>query len=258
MNSNIDVGNVLSRVFEIYKDQASVLLPAAAVIFLVNALLTLVLTGSVVLALLAALVQFVLIYLYQGMVVNLVSDVQDGRRDSSVSDLFRAVGPVLLPLIAASILAGIGIVLGLVLLIVPGVFLLTIWAVLAPVVVLERPGVFAAFGRSRELVKGNGWPVLGTIVIFYLIIFVVGLVLGLIGAAAGDVGQVIATFIANVLTVPLGALAAAVLYFALREAKGEAGAPGTLGQPTATQPATATQPQPQPQQATRPPQPPPS
>lgn len=260
MNTNIDVGNVVSRVFDIYRDQAGVLLPAAAAIFLINALLTLVLSGSIVLSLLSALVQLILIFLYQGMVVNLVSDVQDGRRDSSVGDLFRAVGPVLLPLIAASILASIALAIGFLLLIVPFVILLTIWAVLVPVLVLERPGVFAAFGRSQHLVKGYFWPVLGVIVVFFLIFAVVSFVLGLIGAAIGDVGQVITSLIANLLTAPLTALAAAVLYFALREAKGEVGAPGapgTLGQPAAGQPPTATQPQTQTQPQQRPPEQPP-
>ena len=45
----------------------------------------------------------------EGMVVQLVRDVQDGRRDNTVGELFSSVSPVLLPLIAVSILAGLGI-----------------------------------------------------------------------------------------------------------------------------------------------------
>ena len=58
--------------------------------------------------------------------------------------------------------------IGLVLLVVPGLFLITIWAVIAPVIVLERAGVFESFGRSRHLVKGNGWQVFGVLVILFL------------------------------------------------------------------------------------------
>jgi hypothetical protein len=95
--------------------------------------------------------------LYQGMVVSLVSDVQDGRRDHSVGELIEATWPVVLPLIVAGILAGLGIAFGfLLLLVIPGLFLLTIWAVIAPVIVVEHSGAVDAFGRSRELVKGNG------------------------------------------------------------------------------------------------------
>ena len=42
---------------------------------------------------------------------------------------------------------------------------------LAPVIVIERPGVFPAFARSRQLVQGNGWQVFSVIVVllwFYL------------------------------------------------------------------------------------------
>jgi hypothetical protein len=112
-----------------------------------------------VLTLVAVVVSLVLAALYEGMVVQLVRDVQDGRRDNTVGELFGSESPVLLPLIAVSILAGLGIGIGFLLLIVPGLILLTIWSVAAPVLVIERPGVLRAFGRSRELVRGYGWPV---------------------------------------------------------------------------------------------------
>ena len=132
---------------------------------------------------------------------------------------------VVLPLIGAGVLAGLGIALGFLLLIVPGLFLLTIWAVIAPVIVLERAGVLPAFGRSRELVRGNGWPVFGVIVLLFLIVIAIGLVVGVIAGAIGEAGRYIGDFVATVLTAPLSALAAAVLYFRLRESRGE-GSPG--------------------------------
>lgn len=222
MNRQLDVGGAISSVFEIYRDQASVLLPVAAVIFIIEAVLgALLVSISPILVLVAIAVQIVIMTLYQGMVVNLVSDVQDGRRDNSVGDLFRSVKGAVLPLIGAGVLAGLGIALGFVLLIVPGLFLLTIWAVIAPVIVLERTGVLPAFGRSRELVHGNGWPVFGVIVLLFLIVIAVGLVVGAIGAAVGDAGRYIADFLVSVLTAPLSGLAAAVLYFRLRGPRGE-------------------------------------
>ena len=58
----------------------------------------------------------------------------------------------------AGILAGIAIGIGLLfLLFAPGLFLLTIWAVLAPVIVIERVGAIESFGRSRGLVRGERW-----------------------------------------------------------------------------------------------------
>jgi hypothetical protein len=222
----IDVGDVISKVFRIYVDYAGVLLPVAALLFLIDALFRWLGLDSVGLAFVGSVVGVILNTLYTGMVVELVNDVRDGRLDQTVGGLFGAVTPVLFALLAVSILAGIGIGIGLVLLIVPGLILATFWAVVAPVTVLERPGVFPAFGRSWELVRGNGWPVFGVIIMFILIFVAIGIVLGVIGALLGDAGEVILGYVGTVITAPLVALAASVLYF---ELKGIETVPATAG-----------------------------
>ena len=55
----------------------------------------------------------------------------------------------------------------------PSVFLLTVWSVAAPVVVLERPRGLRALRRSRDLVRGNGWRVFAVIVVFTISVNVV-------------------------------------------------------------------------------------
>src|SRR4029079_10554080 len=109
-------------------------------------------------------------------------------------------------LILNGILYGIAVAIGFVLFIVPGLILITIWAVVAPSIVVENQGVIDAFGRSRELVRGNGWSVFLTILMAFLIVVIISLVFGVIGAAIGDAGRVIIGAIGNVLTVPIYAL----------------------------------------------------
>src|SRR5258707_3650383 len=99
------------------------------------------------------------------MVVQLVADVEDGRRDATPGQLLRSVAPVLGSLVLVAVVAGILIVIGFVLIIVPGLILLTIWSVAVPAVVIERPPGLAALGRSRELVRGNGWQGFGGILV---------------------------------------------------------------------------------------------
>ena len=94
--------------------------------------------------------------LFTGMVVQLVADVQDGRRDATAGQLLRAATPVLGQLILVGVVAAVGIMAGFILLVIPGLILITLWSVAAPVVVLEHPGVFPALRRSRVLVRGNG------------------------------------------------------------------------------------------------------
>ena len=214
-------GDVIGRAFEIYRDQIGVLLPAALVVFGVDAVVGGVFDEGL-LTLVAGLVSLVLAILYEGMVVQLVRDVQDGRRDNTVGELFGSVSPVLLPLIAVSILAGFGIAIGFVLLIVPGLFLLTFWSVVAPVTVIERPGVFSAFGRSWELVRGYAWPVFGTIVLVFLLVVAASVAAALIGLALGDVSRAILSWIINPLTPPVAAHTTSDLYYALLQLRGAA------------------------------------
>jgi hypothetical protein len=115
MVPEIRPGAIISRAFQIYRDQAATLLGTALIIFAIQLPLALLLPKLAFIAGLAVLhPEF-----YDGMVVNLVRDVQDRRRDQSISELFRSVTPVLLPLVALAIVAGIGIAIGFVLLIIP-------------------------------------------------------------------------------------------------------------------------------------------
>ena len=223
MERKLDVGATLRQVFQTYGEQAGVLLPVAFCLYLIVAVVTALLAGSFALFPLVFAVGVVAATLYQGMVVGLVKDVQDGRRDSSVGELVGATWPVVLPLIGAGLLSGIAIGIGMFLLVIPGLILLTIWAVIAPVIVVEHSGVIAAFGRSRELVRGNGWQVFGVILTVFVITAVVSLVLAVIGAAIAEgVGmRIVANLVSSTITAPIGALAAATIYFGLLSVKGE-------------------------------------
>lgn len=241
MSQKLDVGGTLSQIFSTYGAQAGVLLPVALAIFAVVAIVNAIIAGSLILFPLGLAVSVVAATLYQGMVVGLVRDVQDGRRDSSVQDLVDAAWPVVLPLIGVGILAGIGIGIGFLLLVIPGLILLTIWAVIAPVIVVEHSGVIDSFGRSRELVRGNGWQVFGVIFVVFLISAVVAGILGAIGAGISDsVGmRILFNLIASTLTAPIAALAAATIYFRLLAIKGEPGTPEAPLPPVPPAPPTA-------------------
>jgi len=226
MNAKLDTARVFERIFGIYRDQFTLLIPAALVVFVPVAIISgLIYAGDVGIlgALIVAAIGTIATYWFQGMVVEAARDILDGRRDHSVGSLVRAVVPVLGPLIVAGILAGIAIGIGLLLLIVPGLFLLTIWAVLAPVIVIERKDAMSSFGRSRELVRGNGWQVFGVIVVLFLLQFVVTAVIQALANSVSDtvVGFSLADLIVRLLVAPLSALAAAVLYFELKGLRGE-------------------------------------
>jgi hypothetical protein len=231
---SIDPGRVIGEAFQTYRDHAGALLGGAVIVIGISAVINglFATTDSLILIAVGAVISVLAGVLYAGYVVKLVQDVRDGRRDFSVGDLFSAAAPYIGTLLLNGILAGIAITIGLVLLIVPGLILITIWSVIAPSIVVEDRGVIEAFGRSRELVRGNGWNVFGVIVLAFLIVIAVSIVLGLIGSALGDAGQVILQAIGNVLTAPIAALVASILFFDLGGGQGVQTAPATPAEPT--------------------------
>jgi hypothetical protein len=268
MNAKLDTARVFERVFAFYGSQFTLLIPAALVLFVPVAILSALLLadGAVLAVLLTTIIGTIASYWYQGMVVEATRDILDGRRDHTIGTLFRSAAPFIAPLLVVGVLAGIAIGLGLLLLIVPGLILLTIWAVIVPAIVIERIGVFDSFGRSRELVRGNGWGVFGVIVVLFLLNFALRVgINAIVGGASDDsfAGYAIAELVVNVLVVPLTAIAATVLYIELRRLKGEplpeeAGGRPAPPLPPQQAPAPGTQvsgPPPEPSDA--PPQPPP-
>ena len=223
MERKVEVGETLGKAFAVYREQAGVLLPVAFWLFLALAVVEALTAGNLSLFWVSIVVGLAISTLYQGMVVGLVEDVQDGRRDSSVGELMRSVIPVLGALIGAGILAGLGVAGGLILLVVPGLYLLTIWAVIAPVIVVERRPVFDAFGRSRQLVRGNGWPVFGTVLIAFLITLAASALFLTIAVslAEGILVEIVFSALASTVTAPIPALVAAILYFRLLAIEGE-------------------------------------
>lgn len=247
--TRLDPAEALRASFAIYKNNFGVLFPAALAVYGVSFLAGLALTGSTVGALALSVISIVLSYIFTGSVVQLVRDVQDGQLDASVGQLISSVTPVLLPLLLASLLSGLIIGIGFVLIIVPGFIAMTFLLVVAPVVVIERPGVIASLKRSRELVSGHGWQAFGVVAYVFVLNIAVGIVAGVVGAPFGDVGGAIVQWIISAAVFPVVAIVYTVAYLRLRELKGEGpvgsdigGAP--IGGTAPAPPAPAAAPQP--------------
>jgi hypothetical protein len=220
----LSVGETLSEVFALYQQNFGVLIPAAFWLFLgVNIITGIAGNDNTGLLAVAAILTFAVAVLYQGMVVSLVRDVRDGTRDSSVGELISSVGPVLATLIGTSILYAIGVAVGFLFFLIPGCILLTIWAVIAPVIVIEKSGVGGAFRRSQELVRDHGWTVFGTVVSATLISLVAAIIFTSVAEAiaGGPILRIVFSTLASTFTAPVGALVAAILYYRLRELKGD-------------------------------------
>ena len=216
---------VIREAWELYKAHWRHLLPISFVVYvsvaIIGALLTVVLSWLG--ALIAALISIVGLFWVQGSLATAVEDIRDGRADLSLGETFRRVQPQLGAIVVAGLLAGIGVFIGLLLLIVPGLVLMTWWVLIIPVIALERTSAGDSFGRSRELVRGYGWSVFGVIVMTILLLIGFGIVLSLVLSPLADwLQSLVSNIVSGTLTAPFIALVWTLLYFRLRQAKAQA------------------------------------
>jgi hypothetical protein len=154
--------------------------------------------------------------LYAGIVAAAVI-AERTKHEGSLRELLEGL-PVL-RLIAVDLLLGLVVVIGFLLLVVPGLVFITWFALVAPVVKVEHPPIRAAFRRSRELVRGHFWLVFAFVI---PIVIVAELLSGLAQSGMVEllgesfVGDWAGAAVADLLTAPLYALVVVVLYFELR------------------------------------------
>lgn len=243
---SVSIGRILSRTFGAIASNPGVMLliafvfgalPSTAISYYQETLDGPMRAGLVstrdyfTLVVLGALANMVLNLIVQGGLVRATMTAAEGDRatlgECLTTGLRRA-----LPLLGVAILSGLGIGLGFLLLIVPGVILYLIWSVAIPVAVVERHGVIGSLRRSSELTSGAKGSIFALMLIVWGIMLAAAMVSGAAMVAIYGVqglatavqnGLPIAFFIVNalvstVVTVFASAIPTA-LYVELREWK---------------------------------------
>lgn len=134
---------------------------------------------------------------------------------------------VALPIAILGLVSGVLMVLGLIALIVPGLWVYAVFSVMPAAVAIERLG-FSGLGRSARLTKGYRWPIIGATILIGIMngvvsavaVFVVGLVAGALGTS-GAALVLLALILAALSGVGYGlsAISTALIYARLREIK---------------------------------------
>lgn len=168
----------------------------------------------------ALLLNLFSLYVLQAALVRAVILDLDGRPPDLGGSLVRAVSLVL-PLLGLTLVSGLAMMIGFMLLVVPGIFLLVIWSVSVPVMVEERLGVFSSLSRSAELTLGSRWPVFGLLVLVYVLAIVLAVVAGLYSsdAYADPLGYGLRSGAVAAVNGLVGAAVYASLYVELRTVK---------------------------------------
>jgi hypothetical protein len=171
----------------------------------------------------ATIAAFVGTTFVQGALVPAVDSEHRGAPVPEMGTLYKSSWTRLGPLVALSILTGVGVGLGLIAFVVPGVLLAIRWALAAPVVMLEGLGARAAIRRSRELVSGHRWAVFCVLVNVWLRIGIAWLALTkpLRALAIFPGGSVLmywlAAALASALVTPYAGHALSVVYYRLTD-----------------------------------------
>jgi hypothetical protein len=218
---------VLAEAWDLYRRFAGHFLLISFVIYLVTAALVALLSlAGIAGVIIGAIISFAATYVVQASLIKAVQDVRDGRADLDLSQTVRAAGPFILPVIGASILAGIGVTIGFFLLIVPGFILLTFWCLIVPFIVLGGSGVFESFGNSWRTVRGYAWRVFGTYVLVFLILIAFAIVVGFVLMLLPLwLRSFVNNLVSGTLIAPFLALVATLIYYRLTAA--HAGQPYT-------------------------------
>jgi len=163
--------------------------------------------------------------------VHAVDDARQGR-DPRLAAVARQGLLVLPVVVAASIIAGLGIGLGLLAFLVPGVILGLRWFVVAQAAAIEGEGWLPALRRSAQLTDGHYGHIFIFAVYIGLITEVPVLLVGL--GLGGDSTTAVSFLVALpvlILARSFSALATAVLYYDLRARREAALAPAPYGAP---------------------------
>lgn len=225
---HLDIGGVFAATTDLWKKTFGTVWIVALILmvpaYIIAGLLN---DGGAFLQFLGSLVQMIAGVWLAGTVVRIVEDAEvDGRVDASVGELFGSVTSKIVSLILLAIVLGILLTIGYVLLIIPGVILTLMWIVSVPAMVVEDKGVFDSMGRSADLTKDNRMRVLGVGILLFVAYLVVLAAVALLVAVTPIIG-IIAGIVLAVIIYPWLSIVVAVLYFRLRDVKGEGVAPAT-------------------------------
>ena len=161
----------------------------------------------------------------QGCLVRATVADSQGRR-AGLGECFGVAAARALPLIGVSILFILGMAIGMMLLIVPGIMFAIAYAVVAPVVVEERVGVTDAFRRASTLTRGARWKIFGlallvviSIWLFEAIVGVVAIVLFQRGYDPFSVALLLFNILVGTIVATFSSTIQTALYVELREWK---------------------------------------
>jgi hypothetical protein len=232
------IGELLGTAFQLYRRHWRTLLAIAAVVVIPLTILQYVLGhwvriqgevtrnqvastsfwASATASLLAALVGLLLYQVLTGAITRAIAAELAGQ-DPDVEQSYRFGFVRLWSILLVSVLVGLATVAGLIVFIIPGIYIGVRLAVSIQALVVEGRRGTEAMGRSWALVGGHWWHAFGTLLVAALLTGLVNTVITAPFSATAWFVQGVAAGVATVVTLPYGALVGVLLYLDLRARK---------------------------------------
>jgi hypothetical protein len=114
----------------------------------------------------------------------------------------------------AGLIAGVLVALGFVALVVPGIILNVMFALIIPVIVIEKAGPLQSLGRSRQLVGHRWGKTFGLLLVLGLIVGVLGYILGLVSGLFGA-AHTLVNDVLNSVFLPLSPIGMTIYYYSM-------------------------------------------
>ena len=146
------------------------------------------------------------------MIGALVHDVAEG--DRTAADPYKRTADRLPDLVLSALVTTAGITLGTLAFVVPGLILVARWALVVPLIVLERVSWRVALSRSNQLVKSRS----GAVIAIFLVLTLIGAALVAVPVVVGYyllggvLGAWLATMAINTVFIAFYSFAPFVLY----------------------------------------------
>jgi hypothetical protein len=237
------VASIIAQALDLYQSYPLLFLILASAVVAPYELAVLVVTGSGSLArhphesagtaVLLGLLDLALVGpLVSALHVHAVVAIGAGNRPRLIGVALR--GLRVLPVVAASVIvAGLGIGLGFIALVVPGILLALRWSVVAQVAAIDQEGWLPSLRRSGVLTSGHYRHIFGLLLIVGLLASGIATGARAIPAGSGTgAPSVLLGFAVHALTLSFSALTGAILYFDLRARNASpAATPVSEGQP---------------------------
>ena len=163
-------GGVLSRTLDILKKNIAVFFVLSAVAIFPPLIIMALVPPSMGAIAISSIVSMILALTVQGAMAYAVYRSLCGDTASLGESVQRGMARFI-PLFLAALLSGLGIGIGSMLLLIPGIILTCMWAVVIPACVVEGLGPVQSLSRSAELTKGYRMTIFGLALVYYLLVF---------------------------------------------------------------------------------------